>query len=98
MTMAEVHEIIDIALKVNGLAEREKKITGSLPTVFIDVSGHVACVAVRIHEHGWDYGMLCDKEFRFYTDKPLDEEYFAIYKRYMTELLERYPPPEVPNE
>lgn len=98
MTMKEVHEIIDIALQVNGLAEREQEITGSLPTVFIDVSGHVACLEVRIHEQGWNYGLQADKTFSFYTCEPLNTTNFRDYKKYMSDLLERYPPPEVPNE
>jgi len=97
--MAEVHEIIDIAMQVNGLCPRKQAVTGDLPTVFIDTYGHVALIKVLVFECGWEAGTEKDMMFEFCTDEPLNAEYFSDYKTYMKKLLERCPQPnEVPNE
>lgn len=98
MTMAEVHEIVEMAIQVNGFGARDQEFTGDLPTVFIIMHGHVACLEISIHEHGWNFGLLADKTFNFYTTEPLNKMAFTDYKRYMEELLKRCPQPEVPNE
>lgn len=98
MTMKEVQEIIDIALKVNGLGKRDQEFTADLPTVFIRYSGHVADITVYIHEAGWAPGAHHDREFEFDTNRPLGKQSFGHYKDYMAKLLERCPHPGISHE
>ena len=49
----QIHELLDLVLEVNGLEPREQSITGNLPTVFFEFSGHVGRVSVRIYSTGW---------------------------------------------
>lgn len=52
----QIHELLDLVLDVNGLEPREQSITGNLPTVFFEFSGHVGRVSVRIYSTGWAPG------------------------------------------
>lgn len=51
---AVIHGIIDEVLNINGLEPRNREETGNKPTVFLDFSGHVAWITVRIHSNGWE--------------------------------------------
>lgn len=47
------HEILDLVLDINGFEKRDKNTTGDKPTVFLDIYGHTADIAVLIHDNGW---------------------------------------------
>lgn len=70
----KLHDLLDIALDCNGLQSRNHGMTGTLPTVFIDFSGHVACVTVRMYSNGWDSGYSADKVFDFDFDEDIPDE------------------------
>jgi len=58
----QIHELLDLVLDVNGLEPREQSITGNLPTVFFEFSGHVGRIDVRIYQAGWASGKDYDAE------------------------------------
>lgn len=90
MTMAEVHEITEIAMKVNGFGSRRAEFTGDLPTVFFNMTGTVAYLTVQIFEHGWDgSGHEQSVMYIFHLDEPLDVSNFLDYKTYMDKLQDR---------
>ena len=43
----QIHRLLDLALDINGLEPREQKVTGNLPTVFFDFSGHVGRISIH---------------------------------------------------
>lgn len=82
----QLHEILDICLDCNGFERRSAGISGTLPTAFFDLSGHVATVAVRIITDGWrpgDYG----KEFEFRFDAENREESIDTLRAYAQHAL-----------
>ena len=89
MKKNEVMDIIEIALKVNGMSARTAEETGDLPTVFADFSGHIAQLYIRAYRNGWEAGKDPDKEFYFRTDKPLLWKDYCVYDDYMEALYER---------
>lgn len=58
----QIHELLDLVLDINGLELRDQSITGNLPTVFFDFSGHVGRIDIRIYQAGWASGKDYDAE------------------------------------
>lgn len=56
----EIHKILDLVLDINGLEQRQQRITGSLPTAHFEFSGHVALVEVQVNPKGW--GESCERD------------------------------------
>lgn len=50
---AEVHELLDIALRINGVEERKCSVSGVKPTAMFCFSGHVAGVDMSFYDSGW---------------------------------------------
>lgn len=48
--------LIEKAMRINGLNRRKKSLTGELPTIFAEFSGHVATVEIGIFDSGWVAG------------------------------------------
>ncbi|MGJ1078974.1 hypothetical protein ACR77U_13110 [Enterococcus faecium] len=84
----QLHEILDIVLDTNGLESRSRAKTGTLPTVFIDFSGHVSKVDVSIHRDGWTPSVGYDKQFTFYFDEKIDQERIEELRAYCKFALE----------
>ena len=53
---AQVHEILDIVLDGNGFSNRSREETGTLPTLFMDFSGHVSHIVIYLYVDGWTSG------------------------------------------
>lgn len=70
---ALIHEIVDIFLDTNGLESRQKRLTGTLPTAFMEFSGHVSSLDFTLFPHGWDSLSYNDRH-KFYFDKPIKPE------------------------
>lgn len=49
----EIHTLINTVLDINGLFPRKRSISGELPTVFVDFSGHTGKVYLSVHSSGW---------------------------------------------
>ena len=64
-----IHQMLDLALDINGLEQRRQSITGDLPTVFFEFSGHVAKAEVKVYPQGWSAGEEACKTFYGYCDK-----------------------------
>ncbi len=56
----EIHRLLDIALDINGLSERNREITGDLPTAFFEFIGHVGLVSISVYDKGWGWGVFND--------------------------------------
>lgn len=67
----KLHELLDIVLDGNGLGERSRALTGTLPTLFFRYSGHVARVDIDLCSNGWTPGMTFDKNWYISTDEPI---------------------------
>ncbi len=57
-----VHQLLDLVLDINGLERRKQEITGNLPTVFFNFSGHICMVDIEICANGWYPGADKDKD------------------------------------
>lgn len=62
-------ELMGVCLKINGLGERKRELTGDMPTVFFQHMGHTAELSIDVHSKGWCYGGSPDKCYRLYLDK-----------------------------
>ena len=80
-----VKQIFNLALAVNPNDTIQDK-TGEKPTVFVNFSGHVAGIDVRIYLDGWSSSRDTDSEMITYTIW-LDDEQFTI----LTDDYEPYP-------
>ena len=67
----QLHRLLDVVLDVNGFEARSREETGEKPTVFIDISGHVARCLVRVHKTGWAKGETDDLGSEFHFDEPM---------------------------
>lgn len=79
-------EIVDLALLINGFSDRSKELTGNLPTVFLEYSGHVSLLMVRIHSKGWEEDTLPDIVFELYVDKKYSQEELEKCRRKLIEI------------
>lgn len=72
----KVHQIFDLCLKINGLEERRRALTGKLPTVLFEFAGHTAEIQVDIFPEGMDRGLLIDNclSYDFYLSGNLYEQ------------------------
>lgn len=71
----KIHELLDIALDINGLSSRKKTLTRNLPTAFFEFSGHVAGVEVCIHKTGWEPGASGNFSVSSYLDGNCNIDY-----------------------
>lgn len=94
MKKEEAMKIVELAMQVNSMQERQQRCSGNLPTAFVNYSGHVAGLDVMVHETGWRQYERPDRKFEFYTDEPLNKEYFKDYQRYMSGLIQKNSPQE----
>ena len=67
---ALVHQILDVALDINGVEPRQKEYTGNMPTAFFAFSGHTVGVSVEICRSGWDHGQPREFYKYGYLDSP----------------------------
>lgn len=51
-----LHRMLDVALDINGLGQRQQKISGNLPTAFFEFHGNTAHAEIGIIQEGWRYG------------------------------------------
>lgn len=80
-----VKQIFALALAINPNDTIQDK-TGGKPTVFVNFSGHVTGIDVRIYRNGWSSSRDVDSEMITYTIW-LDDEKFTI----LTDDYEPYP-------
>jgi hypothetical protein len=62
---AKVIEIFNLCLEINskdGVLEVRKKEISNLPTVFVEYSGHVNTIYIRVFKNGWTYSECHDYE------------------------------------
>lgn len=52
----QLHTLLDIVLDGNDFEERNTRMTGSKPTAFFHLSGHVNELQIVLHPNGWDHG------------------------------------------
>ena len=72
-----VKQIFNLALAVNSNETRQGK-TGKKPTVFVNFSGTVAGIDVRIYLNGWSSSADVDSEMITYTIY-LDDVSFTVW-------------------
>lgn len=80
-----LHRMLDLALDVNGLGQRQQEISGNLPTAFFEFHGEVAHAEITIFPDGWRYGSKDNGvEIAVWVDKPIGSVMKAIQE------LEKY--------
>lgn len=63
----KLKRILDLALKLNP-SETRREVTGSKPTIFVEFSGHVGTVCVRVYRNGWKPYADTDCSWEFSVD------------------------------
>lgn len=53
--MVKILKVMELALQLNP-EKTEHNITGNKPTVFVEFSGHIASLEVKIYQSGWGEG------------------------------------------
>ena len=71
MRRKKVHEILEMALEINGTHSRAREETGDRPTAFFEFSGHIAQVNVRVHNNGWESGRAADSWLEAYIGRDI---------------------------
>ena len=72
-----VKQIFNLALAINPNETTQDK-TGGKPTVFVNFSGHIAGIDVRIYLNGWSSSADVDSEMITYTIY-IDDESFTVW-------------------
>lgn len=75
----KIHEILDIALDTNSFESRTRERTGTQPTVFIDFSGHVSLISLRVFEDGYSSGGH-STNMETYFDKPISDDFVKRFR------------------
>lgn len=52
----QIHTLLDVVLDGNDFEERNTSVTGSKPTAFFNIHGHVNELQITLHETGWENG------------------------------------------
>lgn len=58
------------------------------PTVFFEMSGHIARLYIRLYDRGWKPMMDSDREFEFFLDEEIDQDEFQACRDHLLELIE----------
>lgn len=88
----QMHDLLDMVIDTNGIGERKRGETGTLPTVFFNYSGHVNCLTIDLHTNGWQPGEGSDKTWGFWLDDPITNENIdAIKSAFANALTEKTP-------
>jgi hypothetical protein len=76
----KLHKILDLVIDINGLEPRTA--AQNKPTAFLEFSGHVALLQVRVYEKGWERnnGNL-SMEKKIYTDSASCKNYDDIIRK-----------------
>ena len=83
-----VATVLALVLATNGYEERQRKYTGTLPTVFFNYSGHVNTLFIRIHKDGWKAGENYDRAWDIKLNKPIPGETLDSIAKYCASCLE----------
>ena len=85
----QMHEILDIILDGNGFERRCRDITGTLPTLFFDYSGHVNSFGVRLCVDGWQSGIYGDRTWDFHPEDVTEATIESIRSAVQAALMEK---------
>lgn len=88
MTQKEkIHELLDIVLEGNGITERQRPKTGTLPTLFFRYSGHINKIEIDLHKDGWVAGAWADIGWSIDADEPIKESCIESLREAVKEAL-----------
>lgn len=73
--LEQAKELMCLCADINGTEERK---AGNGPCIFVDLSGHIATLGIRIILNGWDEWRSEDLRFCFYLD---DKDYGDSYEK-----------------
>lgn len=83
----KLHELLDIVLDANGIDVRKRDVTGTLPTLFFEFSGHVAQVSIRLHKNGWQPSASWDRSWDFYTNEPMTDKHIESVRAAVSDAM-----------
>lgn len=66
-------KIMEACMELNTLSERKRELTGYLPTVFFDFSGHVGWLEIKIYNTGWYANADYDEYITVDFTKPISD-------------------------
>ena len=87
----QLHKLLDIVIDGNSFERRDREITGTLPSLFFDFSGHVNYAQIRLYPDGWKPGAYQEEyEFKLendISDKAVETIRAAVNKALATKNL-----------
>ena len=83
----QLHEILDMVIQTNGLNQRRRTKTGTLPTVFLNYSGHVNRLSIDLHADDWVTSQGPTKSWDLSFDEPISDNVIATIRREMDAAL-----------
>ena len=69
----QLHKLLDIVIDGNSFERRDREITGTLPSLFFDFSGHVNSVDIRLFPDGWKVGAY-QEEYEFKLENDISDK------------------------
>lgn len=85
----KLHEILDIVIDGNGFGKRSRAETGTLPTLFMMFSGHIAKLTIQLHVDGWRPGEIPNKEFAFDCSQSITDDQIGALRAAIAESLSK---------
>ena len=82
------HLCMEVQKGKDGSYEERYAEKSDRPTVFFEMSGHVACLYIRLYDRGWKPTMDSDREFEFHLDEEIDQDEFRACRDHLLKLIE----------
>lgn len=82
------HLCMEVQKGKDGSYEKRYAEKNDRPTVFFEMSGHVALLSIRIYKYGWKEYSDPDKVFEFYFDEEINQDEFRACRDYLLKLIE----------
>lgn len=82
------HLCMEVQKGKDGSYEERYAEKSDRPTVFFEMSGHVARLYIRLYDRGWKPMMDSDREFEFFLDEEIDQDEFQACRDHLLELIE----------
>ena len=83
----QLHKLLDIVIDGNGFERRDREITGTLPSLFFDFSGHVNYLQIRLFPDGWKAGAY-RKEYEFKLENDISDKAVETIRAAVSKAME----------
>lgn len=83
----QLHKLLDIVIDGNSFERRDREITGTLPSLFFDLSGHVNSVEICLFPDGWKAGAYRE-EYEFKLENDISDKAVETIRAAVSKALE----------